>query len=74
MLWRVILTNCPIEVKASARVHDGDLRALRALAEEHRVRHRIVACLEREPRAVGGIQVLPWRMLLERLYAGEIVR
>jgi hypothetical protein len=48
-----------VEVKGSARVHDGDLRGLRALAEEHRVRHRIVACLEREPRTVGGIQVLP---------------
>jgi predicted AAA+ superfamily ATPase len=63
-----------IEVKASARVHEGDLRGLRALADEHRVRHRIMASLEPEPRLVGGIEVLPWRMLLERLYAGEIVR
>ena len=66
--------DAAIEIKGSARVHDGDLRGLRALGEEHRVRHRIVASLEREPRTVGGIEVLPWRMLLDRLYAGELVR
>lgn len=63
-----------VEVKASTRVHEGDLRGLGALADEHRVRHRIVACLEREPRLVDGVEVLPWRLFLERLWAGEIVR
>jgi predicted AAA+ superfamily ATPase len=63
-----------VEVKGGARVHDGDLRGLRALAEEHRVRHRVVVCLEREPRTVGGIEVLPWRVFVERLHAGALVR
>ncbi|MBI5500001.1 MAG: ATP-binding protein [Deltaproteobacteria bacterium] len=62
-----------VEVKAGARVHDGDLRALRALGEEHRVRRKLVVCREREPRRVGDIEILPWRTFLDRLFAGDIV-
>jgi predicted AAA+ superfamily ATPase len=62
-----------IEVKSGARVHEGDLRGLHALAEEHKVRRKILVCQEREPRRVGDIEVLPWRVFLERLYAGDLV-
>jgi predicted AAA+ superfamily ATPase len=66
--------DAAVEVKAGARVHDGDLRGLRALAQEHRVRKLLVVCLESEPRRSGDVDVLPWRLFLERLYAGDIVR
>ena len=42
-----------IEVKGGGRVHDGDLRGLRALAEERRVRRRVVVSLETLPRTLG---------------------
>jgi uncharacterized protein len=62
-----------IEVKAGKRVHDGDLRGLRTLAEESRVRHRLVVCLEDEPRRLAdGIEVVPWRQFLERLWEGDL--
>ena len=62
-----------IEVKAGSRVHDGDLRGLRALADEHTVRRLVVVCLETQPRTVtGAIEVLPWRLFLERLWAGDL--
>ena len=62
-----------IEVKGAGRVHDGDLRGLVALAEEARVRRRVVVCLEAEPRRLGdGIEVLPWRIFLARLWAGDL--
>jgi uncharacterized protein len=62
-----------IEVKAGSRVHDGDLRGLRTLAEESRVRHRLVVCLEDEPRRLAdGIEVVPWRQFLERLWDGDL--
>jgi predicted AAA+ superfamily ATPase len=62
-----------IEVKAGTRVHDGDLRGLRALADEHVVRRCVVVCLEAQARVVaGGIEVLPWRLFLERLWAGDL--
>jgi predicted AAA+ superfamily ATPase len=63
-----------IEVKARPRVHDGDLRSLAALAEENRVRRRVVVGLEREPRVQHGIEILPWRAFLEALFAGELTR
>ncbi len=62
-----------IEVKAGKRVHDGDLRGLRTLAEESRVRRRLVVCLEDEPRRLSdGIEVVPWRQFLERLWDGDL--
>jgi predicted AAA+ superfamily ATPase len=62
-----------IEVKGGERVHDGDLRGLRALAEDGRVRRRVVVCLERQPRTLSdGIEVLPWRVFLARLWDGDL--
>lgn len=62
-----------IEVKGGGRVHDGDLRGLRALAEDGRVRRRVVVCLETEPRKLAdGIEVLPWRHFLARLWDGDL--
>jgi len=62
-----------IEVKGSARVHDGDLRGLRALAGEDRVGRKLVVCLEPEPRTVvPGIEILPWSLFFSRLWAGDL--
>jgi predicted AAA+ superfamily ATPase len=62
-----------VEVKGSRRVHDGDLRGLRTLAEEGRVRRRVVVCLEERPRRLADrIEVLPWREFLERLWDGAL--
>lgn len=61
-----------VEVKGSARVHEGDLRGLTALAEDARVRNRIVVCLEPMPRKLEGVEILPWKTFLERLHAGDI--
>jgi predicted AAA+ superfamily ATPase len=60
-----------VEVKAGLRVHEGDVRGLRALGEEQRVRHRIVVSQERQPRRMGDIEILPWREFVERLHAGD---
>jgi predicted AAA+ superfamily ATPase len=59
-------------VKGAARVHEGDLRGLHALRQEHRVRHRAVVCLEREPRTMEGVDILPWQTFVERLWAGDL--
>jgi uncharacterized protein len=61
-----------VEVKGSARVHEGDLRGLRALGEEHRSCRRFVVCLERAPRVVDGITILPWREFVDRLHGGDV--
>jgi len=62
-----------LEIKASKRVHTGDLRGLRVLAEEAAPRRRIVVCLEDESRTTtDNIEILPWRSFLERLWAGGL--
>ncbi len=64
-----------IEIKGSARVHEGDLRALHALREDGPVKRRIVVCLEKQPRRTeGGIEILPWRAFLAELWSGKLAR
>ncbi len=61
-----------IEVKGSARVHDGDLSSLRALCGEQTVKHPLVVCLETEVRKTAdGIEVLPWNIFLDQLWMGH---
>jgi predicted AAA+ superfamily ATPase len=61
-----------IEIKGAPRVHDGDLRSLRALQEDGPVKKCVVVCLEREPRTVAnGIEILPWRLFIQRLWAED---
>lgn len=62
-----------VECKSSTKVHGPDLAGLRALAEEQRVGRRIVVCLEAEPRRVDGVEILPWRVFLDRLWTGKLV-
>lgn len=61
-----------IEVKGSQRVHEGDIRHLIALAEDGQVKKSIVVSLEPQPRTIQkGIEVLPWRVFIDKLWAGE---
>ena len=63
-----------IEVKGSAQVRPGELKAMRAYMDEYRPRHAIVVCNEGAPRqANDGIRILPWRQFLELLWSDEIV-
>lgn len=61
-----------IEVKAKPIVGDQDLRGLKAIREEGVLSRAIVASLETIPRRVDGIEILPWQMVLERLWAGDL--
>jgi predicted AAA+ superfamily ATPase len=62
-----------VEVRGSRRVDASELRPIRAFVEEHRPGKAIVVCNEPRPRLHEGVQVLPWRDFLERLWAGRIL-
>lgn len=62
-----------IEVKGASRVDPREFRGLRAFVEDHRPRRAILVCNERRPRVHEGVDVLPWREFLERLWGGEIL-
>jgi len=63
-----------VEVKGASRVDPSDFRSLRAFIEDNRPRHAILVCNERSPRVVEGIEVLPWREFLARLWAGRVLK
>jgi predicted AAA+ superfamily ATPase len=60
-----------LEVKAKNPVAERDLRGLRALREEKLLKHYLMVCLEPRPRVVDGIEILPWKEFLDRLWEGE---
>ncbi|MGV8118861.1 MAG: ATP-binding protein [Candidatus Xenobiia bacterium LiM19] len=69
----IIDDSVAIEVKAKSNVSTRDLRGISALREENVIRHYVVASLEQRPRTVGGIEILPWKELLTRLWSGDFV-
>ncbi len=60
-----------IEIKASKVVGPHDLKGLKALQEEKMMKHYLLISLEEQERKVNGIQILPWKVFLERLWRGD---
>jgi predicted AAA+ superfamily ATPase len=60
-----------IEVKASENVSPQDLKSLRALAEEKKLKRYLCVSLEPRRRQVGEVTVLPYRQFLEALWGGQ---
>ena len=63
-----------LEVKAAPLVAEGHLKGLRALREGGAVRRLMVVSRDSESRVMDGIDILPWRLFLDRLWSGELVR
>jgi predicted AAA+ superfamily ATPase len=62
-----------VEVKGTSRLDPSHFRSLRAFVEDNRPRAAMVVCNERSPRVHEGIDVLPWREFLARLWGGAIL-
>ncbi|MBF0209090.1 MAG: ATP-binding protein [Oligoflexia bacterium] len=67
-----------IEVKAKKKVLERDLKSMAVLAEEVKVKKRIVVSLESVPRKLltgelKGVDILPWSEFIARLWAGEFL-
>ena len=61
-----------VEIKGAKRVHEGDVQSLLALKDDGPVKKCVVVSLEEEPRRLsGGVDVLPWRQFVERLWSGN---
>jgi predicted AAA+ superfamily ATPase len=67
----VIGDHTAIEVKAKENVSPQDLKPLRALAEEKRLKRYLCVSLELRARTVEGVSVLPIGEFLEALWPGE---
>ena len=62
-----------IEVKAKENVSAQDLKSLRALAEEKKLKRYLCVSLDPRPRTLGEISVLPYRKFLDDLWSGAYV-
>lgn len=63
-----------VEVKGAGRVDNNDLKPIRAFIEEHKPGLAIVVSNEKRERKAGEVTILPWRVFLERLWGGEIIK
>ena len=62
-----------IEIKGTSRVEDKALRPLRTFIDEYAPQKALVVCNEAAERVVGPIRVLPWKVFLQSLWAGEVM-
>jgi predicted AAA+ superfamily ATPase len=62
-----------IEVKATNNVQSRHLKGLLSFSEEYKVEQMIVVSNDPQIRVIGAITVLPWKVFLEKLWAGKIV-
>lgn len=60
-----------VEVKAKDHVSPQDLKSLRALAEEKRMKRYLLVSFESRKRQVGEVTVLPWQIFLTELWNGK---
>jgi len=60
-----------LEIKSGKMVHDIDLKSLKTLQEDGKIKHLLVISQEKYPRDAGGIKIIPWKIFLEMLWAGE---
>jgi uncharacterized protein len=62
-----------IEVKGTGMVTSRNLKGLKSFSEEYRTKKMIVVSNDAHPRLVDNISILPWKIFLQKLWAGEII-
>ena len=63
-----------IEVKGSGRVDVSDWKSLAIFQGEFSPRQAILIRNEKSERVANKIRILPWRIFLEELWQGKIVK
>lgn len=64
----ILSDKTAIEVKAKTNITPRDLKGLRALEEEKQLERYLVVSLEKAPRTIDHIEILPWQVFLDRLW------
>ena len=60
-----------IEIKAKENVSAQDLKSLRVLSEEKKLKRYVCVSMESRPRTANAISILPYREFLSGLWNGE---
>jgi predicted AAA+ superfamily ATPase len=67
----ILADRTAIEVKAKDTVSPQDVKSLRALAEERKLRRYLCVSLEARPGRIDGIPLVPIGEFLDALWSGE---
>jgi predicted AAA+ superfamily ATPase len=67
----VIGDHTAVEVKAKEPVAAQDVKSLRALAQERKLKRYLCVCLEPRARTVEGVEILPYATFLDALWDGR---
>ena len=62
-----------VEVKSTVNANPRHAKGLKCFAEEYQVKKQILVTNDPFPRQMGDVQVLPWHLFLQKLWAGEII-
>ena len=63
-----------VECKSASTVRSRHLKGIRAFKEEHTARRYIVVSMDPTPRQTDdGLEILPWKVFLERLWHNDII-
>ena len=62
-----------IEAKGTSRVDNRVLRPMHAFIDEFAPKKAIVVCNETAERVVGPIRIVPWKVFLQSLWAGDVI-
>lgn len=67
----IIGDHTAIEVKAKETVSAQDIKSLRALRQEKKLKHFVCVCMEKRSREVDGIKILPYAEFINALWDGR---
>ncbi|MCX6236320.1 MAG: AAA family ATPase [Bacteroidia bacterium] len=62
-----------IEVKSTDMVNLRHIKGLKSFSDEYQVKKLILVSNDPYPRQVDNITVLPWKIFLDQLWAGDII-
>lgn len=68
----VIDDEVAVEVKATTRPNSDDIKGLQAIQEEGHFKRRLLVCRTSKPQTIQGIEILPYAVFLDRLWADSI--
>lgn len=63
-----------IEVKSTTNANPRHAKGLQQFAEEYTLKKQILVTNDMYPRQMGNVWVLPWKIFLEKLWSGEIIK
>jgi len=62
-----------IEVKSTSLANPRHSKGLKSFAEEYNVKKMMLVTNDPYPRLMENVHVIPWRMFLDQLWAGQII-